>query len=570
MEKVTLRRRAEDRIGAPLPSGNEGGPLRLLHELQVHQVELEMQNTELRRARDELERALERYADLYDFAPVGYLTLDRTGIIRAANLTGSTLMGIERSRLTGQRFERFIPLGSRTVFAAFLEEIFASRFRESCQVPLLTAGGGELFVQVEGISAEAGDECRIALIDITERKRAEEELHRAESAAEALRLEKEAAEAAGQAKSLFFANMSHELRTPMSGILGMLQLALEDDLAPQTRGYLEKTFGSARSLLWIINDILDMTKIESDKLTIEAGSFSPRECLAEAIGIFYPETVRKGLELATTVAKGLPDRLVGDQLRLRQVLINLIGNAVKFTEAGRIDVSVSAGTARADGSREYTFTVADSGIGIPADKQGLLFRTFSQVDASHSRRYGGSGLGLAICKGIVELMGGTIGCRSREGRGSTFFFTVPLRDAGPAEGETPPRILLAEDDPASREVLELLLRRSGYDLDVAGDGLKAIELWERGTYDLVLMDVQMPRLNGFEATRIIRDRERESGGHAIIVAMTAHARKEDERRCLDAGMDAYISKPIDFTACLRLIRENLNKNAASQRAASQP
>jgi len=244
-----------------------------------------------------------------------------------------------------------------------------------------------------------------------------------------------------------------------------------------------------------------------------------------------------------------------------------------------VEVKVAAGEKTATGKREFTFTVADSGIGIPADKKHLLFRRFSQVDDSDTRGYGGAGLGLAISREIVERLGGTISFESEEGKGSTFSFTVPLGEyetgnvaeleavtEEPAASPAPipvtgakPRLLIAEDDPITRKVIGMMLQRSNYEPDFAEDGLKAVELWEKGEYDLILMDMQMPRMDGFEATRTIREREKERGGHIPIVALTAHALKEDEEKCLAAGMDSYIAKPINFAKCLQVIGELLKK-----------
>jgi len=603
-EAAKLRRRAEAQAGtgngtAP-PSETEDDSQRLLHELQVHQLELEMQNAELRQARDEAEAALEKYTNLYDFAPVGYVTLDRDGIISAANLNASRLIGVERSRLIGQHFWSFVADKTRPAFTGFLEKVFAGSAKETCEIELLKEGVSTFYVQLEGVIDSSEESCRIALIDITASNQAQEalrllrkteETHRlameaeealrlAREAAEMLRLTKESAEAAARAKSQFFANMSHELRTPMSGILGMLQLALEEDLTPVLRGYLETTISSARSLIRIINDILDMSKIEASKLTIEDKPFSPHECISEAVDIITPEVRRKGLEIVISVSEEVPETLLGDYARLRQVLINLIGNAVKFTDEGKVVVHITAGKTDSGGKREFTFTVTDTGIGIPDDKKDLLFQPFSQVDASYSRKFGGTGLGLALCKEIVELMGGTISFESKEGMGSSFTFTIPLGEAKsvniptavePLASESIPcdpkrekqhRLLLAEDDPTIRTILELMFKRSNYTLDVAEDGQEAVEMWERGEYDLVLMDIQMPRLNGFEATRSIREKEQKRGGHTPIVAMTAHAQKEDELRCLSAGMDAYISKPIDFKECLQMIGQTIREKSS--------
>ena len=385
---------------------------------------------------------------------------------------------------------------------------------------------------------------------------------------------KEAAEAANKVKSQFLANMSHELRTPMTGVLGMLDLALGGKLDEQQRDFLSTAHSSARSLLRIINDILDLAKVEAGKLTLEEKPFSLRDCVGTVTNILIPETRRKGLELIQTVADDVPETVVGDQTRLRQILVNLIGNAVKFTEQGKVEVRVTSGDSNSDGKGGITFTVADTGIGIPADKQHLLFNSFSQIDGSDSRRYGGTGLGLAISREIVELMGGNITCESSLGGGSTFSFTVPLGkseadietgsaasapdsekpSASPSREGKKLRLLLAEDDPVIKQILGMMLERSNYDIDTAENGRKAVEMWEQGAYDLILMDIQMPFLDGFAATRTIREKEQSQGaGHTLIVAMTAHASADDEQRCLEAGMDAYVSKPIDLKASIELI-----------------
>jgi PAS domain S-box-containing protein len=395
------------------------------------------------------------------------------------------------------------------------------------------------------------DDClhRLCLVlDITDRKEMEEELRRARIAAEA----------STQAKSAFLANMSHEIRTPLNGILGFTNLTLETKLDAEQRENLETVEYSARSLLRIISDILDFSKIEADRLDLESAPFSLRECLENAAGTVLASARQKQLVFSWTVSPGTPDSLLGDEIRLRQILLNVMGNAVKFTSEGSVTTEVSGVSFEGCGV-ELEFAVSDTGIGVPPEKQGLIFEPFRQAEGYMTRKYGGTGLGLAIVKRLLDLVGGRIWVESKEGVGSTFYFTVPFllshkplapRDApealneGPVSPLSPLLILVAEDNDVSRLLAVRLLAQQGHKVTEARTGREALTFWAPGTFDLILMDVQMPDMNGFETTAEIRERERLTGEHIWIIALTAHAIKGDRERCLNAGMDDYLTKPI--------------------------
>ncbi len=376
--------------------------------------------------------------------------------------------------------------------------------------------------------------------------------------------------ASAQAKSEFLANMSHEIRTPMNGILGMTALLLGTPLLPKQQHWARTVQTSAESLLTVINDILDFSKIEAGKMTLEAVDFSPHRMLGEIQDLLAPRAAEKGLTLTTSLTADLPTHLRGDPARLRQILVNLAGNALKFTERGQVAIEASV-VRETESHVEMRLSVRDSGIGIPPERQQAIFDSFTQADGSVTRRYGGTGLGLAICVRLTNLMAGRIGVESEPGRGSTFWVMltlekVALNETVPAwEGAAEPpqaapeetlglRVLLAEDNPINQEVACGFLELWGCTASVVSDGWQAC-LAARGTqFDLVLMDVQMPEMDGRQATANIRSREKGTGKHLPIIAMTAHNMQGDREQCLACGMDDYIAKPVEPAALLAALK----------------
>jgi signal transduction histidine kinase/ActR/RegA family two-component response regulator len=563
-----LRRRAEEQLN----TATTGESLtlvgqdtqKLVYELQVHQVELEMQNQSLSEAHVEISRNLDQLTELYDLAPIAYMTLDRNGLITKSNAMAKRLLGSPFPAKDRFHLARFVQKESLPAYLEFITRIFSMGRLETSALTLENATDDEpVYVFMEGVAAENGQQCRLVVTDLTQLHLSEDARESLEARSAELAAARDAAEAANRAKATFLANMSHEIRTPMSAIVGMVHLMQKAEQSTAKQMQLARIGTAARNLLGILNDILDLSKVEANRLSIEQTAFGLNDMLADITSMVEGPIAAKQLALNIDFPPALDGlRVVGDPMRLKQVLLNLLSNAVKFTAQGEIGLSVGI-TAETTNDFLLSFAVKDTGCGIAPEALERVFSAFEQADTSTTRQYGGTGLGLSISKRLVELMGGDISLASTPGSGSTFSFTISLKKAGGHEvADLTPlislypdaenilktrhcdkRILLAEDDPIIQEVMVAILHDEiGLQIDLAADGAQAVALAAATAYDLILMDIQMPIMDGMAATRAIKHlagRER-----TPILAMTANAFARDRQNCLDAGMSDFISKPV--------------------------
>ncbi len=559
----------------------------LMHELQVHQIELELQNEDLKRAKDDIEISKARYFDLYDKAPVGYCIADASGLVLEANRALASLLGATRSALAKQPLTRFIAQADQDIYYRMRQKLLANPVvaaatdeMVSCELRMVRSGSTQFWAHitatvVPGNVLQTGDKAiqlRLTLSDISASKQAEAMLldqkqqlreanrnleQRVKERTRDLEYSRNVAQIAMQSRGDFLANMSHEIRTPLNAITGMAYLIRKESLSPLQSERLEKLEASSAHLLCIINDVLDMSKIDAGMMQLEAEPLSVEDTVTSVVTMTDGRAQAKNIGLFCEIQE-LPRNLVGDRTRLKQALLNYVSNAIKFTAMGSVIVRVTL-QEESDTDALLLFEVIDTGIGIDPPVLERLFSPFEQADNTTSREFGGTGLGLTITSKLAQLMGGQAGGRSVPGQGSTFWFTTRLAKVAKApQFDTASsdqiagdrlrtlhpglRVLVVDDEPVNREIAAIQLEDAGCVVETAEDGVIAVEMAKRNTYDLFLMDLQMPGMNGLEATRKIR--EMPNFSTTPIIAMTANAFVEDRDRCLAAGMNAHLTKPV--------------------------
>lgn len=609
--KNEIRRKAEEKLYSG--ESKQLAPERLspdelctlVHELQVHQIELEMQNDELRRTQEALEISRNQHANLFDFAPVGYLALTSKGLIAKMNLTLADMLGVPRGAVDRQPFSKFVSKASQDDYYLFLRRLATDNAGvASCEVSLAKSDGALFYALLEGGPMKDAEKDDIentgiylaTVNDVTELKKSRNQLEQAKSTAEH----------ALEMRTNFLANMSHEIRTPMGVVVGMCDLALKTKQEAERVSYMKAAKEAAENLLRLINDILDFSKIDADELVLEEQPFNLRQTFEDAVRVLNLDAEKKGLELACRMTDEADVSVFGDSGRLRQTLVNLVGNAVKFTESGFVHVDAEITETTKDKAL-FHFIISDTGKGIPEDQYENVLKNFMQIGGSS----GGVGLGLAISKKLIEMTGGRIWIESKLGSGTSVHFTARYRiEPSPKKSEhvfpeeyaerrifvlnnkasetneekriAPLNVLLAEDDYLTSEMERIMLTNLGHRVQRVGNGLKALEAMSHGDFDIVFMDVRMPVMDGLAAVDLIRKCEkglppdikhgehdellqelgkRIRGKHTPIVALTAYAMAKYQKQSYDAGVDEHLTKPFNEGQIIAVLERLGNKGS---------
>ena len=582
--------------------------LGLIHELEVHQIELELQNIELQEAKAELQIAVDRYINLYDFAPTGYFTLSRSGEIIQLNFSGANLIGKERSRMINSHFGFFVSEDTKLIFSHFLKILYTYKKKEKCEVVIVNDQGEQKYVNISGTLDEAGELCLINVEDVNEYKIAQKlineqnkeliqqnrekekksaelitinrdlafQIHEKELFEAKLIVAKEKAEENERLKTTFLANMSHEIRTPMNGILGFTELLKNPNLPLESQQkYLSMIEQGGDRLLEIINDIIDISKIQSGIAHVKLSSCNVNSQIEYVFSFFKPEVERKGIQFFHQI--GLKEKeaiVLTDREKVYAVLTNLVKNAIKYTKKGSIEIGYHLNSEHFVGSKispsELTFYVKDTGVGIAQDKLKTIFDRFVQIENKHMKSIQGVGLGLAIAKSYAQMLDGKLWVESKLGVGSTFYFSIPYKNVAKDAKEDSAlklgteidlnnkklKILIAEDDELSTILSTVIVEKYCKEILYAQNGFDAVDLCQHNRdIDLILMDVNMPLMHGFEAIRQIREFNKD----VYIITQSAYAYEEDRIKAIEAGCDDYITKPLSRAMLNRLLNKRFRE-----------
>ncbi|MDP5229789.1 MAG: ATP-binding protein [Cellulophaga sp.] len=558
-DAIFLRKKAEkllkNKISFKTADLNKSETISLLHELEVHQIELQLQNEELQLAKEKAEINAEKYTNLYDFAPSGYFTLDSKFTICELNLNAAKIFGKERLKLINNTITLFIATGSRHLFVKFLEKLSETKIRQSCEVEFTLNDSPIIYAHIEGIFIASEQKYLLTAVDISARKLIEYELKKA----------KEQAEESDRLKSAFLANMSHEIRTPMNGILGFADLLQTQNLSEmELQEYTKIIQISGKRMLHIINDIIAISKIEAGLMYVNLNVTNINEQIAYIYTFFKPEAEVKKIHLTVNNSFTKDKAIVTtDREKLYAILTNLVKNALKFTEKGAIELGYT------QKGKQLEFYVKDTGIGIAKNRQCAIFERFVQADIADKKALQGSGLGLAISKAYVEMLGGKLWVESEIGLGSNFYFTLPYDietteeeptgDSNNQEAETPLRMLktlIVDDDEISRYLLGKTLGKVSKKILNAENGLEAIQICHNNPdIDLILMDIKMPVMNGYDATKEIRKFNKKS----FIIAQTAFTFEGTKEKAIEAGCNDYMSKPINQAELFTLLQRQFKE-----------